>query len=306
MTRTPRLTIGVPFFRGLDYLREALASACAQSRPDWRLVVFDDRGEPEARVRALIASFDDERLAWNGNPATLGMVANWNQVLDESPTDLVTLLHADDRLLPDYAATMLSFAESQPGATAMACAAELIDEAGQPTWTMADAVKTLLVPRSEPWHLRGEEGLRALLRGDFIMCPTLLWRRSALGSRRFAPGWQQVQDLELLARILLDEDVISGTHHHAYAYRRHPGSATAHQSETLVRFEEEMALYERLAGDADSLGWNRAARTARRRAIVRLHLAFRAAANLAALRPRAALRTLRILRRGPQRQRAVR
>lgn len=303
MTPPPRLTLAVPFFRGLDYLREALASACAQSRGDWRLVVFDDRGEPEARVRALVESFDDERLAWRGNPATLGMVGNWNRALDEAPTDLVTLLHADDRLLPDYAETMLTFADLQLGATAMACAAELIDEAGRATWTVADAVKALLVPRDEPWHLRGEEGLRALLRGDFIMCPTLLWRRSALGSRRFAPGWQQVQDLELLARLLLDGDAIAGTHHRAYAYRRHPGSATAEQSSTLVRFEEELALYEGLAGDADALGWSRAARTARRRAIVRLHLAFRAAANLAALRPKAALRTLRMLRRGPQQPR---
>ena len=297
MSRAPRLLFAVPFHRHLAYLREAIASACAQTCPDWRLVVFDDGGEEAEAVRALVADFADPRIAWRRNETTLGMAGNWNRALDTAELDLVTLLHADDRLWPAYAETMLALADTHPDAAALCCEAELIDATGRPTWTVADAVKRLLVPRAEPWTLRGEAGLRALLRGDFVMCPTVLWRRSVLGARRFAPEWRQVQDLDLLTRLLLDGDAIVGTHRTAYAYRRHEQSATSIQSESLLRFEEELALYDRLADGARARGWPGAARSARRRAIVRLHLAFRALGDLAAGRAAAAGRKLRMAAR---------
>jgi glycosyltransferase involved in cell wall biosynthesis len=293
-----RLTFAIPFHRGIGFLREAIASARAQTVPDWRLVVFDDRGEPAREVEAAVAGFEDPRLAWRPNPATLGMAANWNHALDTVETDLVTLVHADDRLLPEYAATVLALAGRHPEAAAVCCAARLIDAAGRPTWTVADAYKRLLVPRGEPWRLRGERGLHALLRGDFVMCPTLCWRRSVLRERRFDPGWRQVQDLELLTRLLLEGDEIAGTHHPAYAYRRHGESATAVQSASLLRFDEEFALYDRLAERAAGLGWPRAARAARRKLVVRLHLGLHAAADLARGRPAGALRKLARAARG--------
>jgi len=289
-----RLQFAIPFHRHLDYLRGAIASVQAQTCGDWRLVVCDDRGEPEAPVQALLAGCADARISWRGNPHNLGMVANWNRALDAAGADLVTLLHADDQLLPHYAETLLALADAHPRAVAVCCAARLIDAHGRPTWTVADAVKRLLVPRDEPWTLRGESGLRALLRGDFVMCPTIAWRISVLRGRRFDARWRQVQDLELLARLLLDGEEIVGTHRVAYAYRRHPHSATAIQTESLVRFEEEIALYDRMARLARERGWDRAADTAQRRAIVRLHLAFRALADLVSRRPAVAAHKLRM------------
>jgi glycosyltransferase involved in cell wall biosynthesis len=295
VTDAPRITFGIPFHRGLDLLGEAIESVLAQRESAWRCLVLDDRGEPAERVQALVDRYADPRLACRTNAETLGMAGNWNRALDEAPTELVTLLHADDRLLPHYASLALELAGAHPSAVAVCCGAEIIDARGRPRFSLADAVKALLVPRGEPWRLRGETGLRALLRGDFVMCPTLCWRRPALGARRFEAGWRQVQDLELLARLLLDGEEIVGTRRRAYAYRRHSESATEIQSESLLRFEEELALYEHLAARAAERGWGSAARTARRKLMVRLHLAFRAGADLAALRPAGAARKLRFL-----------
>jgi hypothetical protein len=286
------LHIAIPFHRGLDYLRQAIESVRAQTRSDWTLRVWDDRGEPEAAVRALVDGFADPRIDWRANPSTLGMAGNWNRALDEAPCDLVTLLHADDRLLPAYAHTLLALAEAQAGAAALACGAELIDAHGRPTWTVADTVKHLLLPGVEPWRLRGESGLRTLLRGDFVVCPTIVWRRSRLAGRRFEPEWRQVLDVALLGRLLCDGDEIVGTRRRVYAYRRHAGSATAIQSANGLRFDEEFRLYERLAREAEARGWRTAARVGRRKTVVRAHLGFHAALDAAALRPRAARRKL--------------
>lgn len=291
---TPRLTVAIPFHRGLGYLREAIESVLAQTRADWRCLVSDDRGEPDAEAaRALVAGFSDPRLAYARNPANLGMVANWNRCLELAETELVTLLHADDRLLPGYVETLLGLAERFPDAAAWFCAAQIVGPSGERRFSLADAVKPLFTPRGRgPIVLRGEAGLRALAAGNFIICPTLCFRRAALGARGFDPRWRQVQDLELTARLLLGGATLAGTREVAYAYRRHPGSATERQTESLLRFEEELALLADLAAAAEAAGWRRAARVARRAWTPKLHLAWRALLDLAALRPAAAARKL--------------
>ena len=68
--------------------------------------------------------------------------------------------------------------------------------------------------------------MKALMRGNFVMCPTLCFRKSVLGSERFAEEWRQVQDLEFTTRLLMAGREIVGSRRAAYAYRRHPESAT--------------------------------------------------------------------------------
>ena len=135
------------------------------------------------------------------------------------------------------------------------------------------------------------------MRGNFIMCPTLCYRRSTLGARRFDHGWEQVQDLDLTIRLLMDGETLVGTSEVAYAYRRHPESATWVQSQNRLRFDEEFRLFDQIAAHADALGWDEVARVSRRKRIVKLHLLYRAFGDLLRLRFRAAKQTLRYLRK---------
>jgi glycosyltransferase involved in cell wall biosynthesis len=295
---SPRLTLAIPFRRGLAYLREAVDSARAQTDARWQLQVLDDGGEPGG-ARELVEGYGDERISYRANERHLGMVASWNRCLDLAPTGLVTLLHADDRLLPDYVALAIALADAHPEAVAVFCQAVVIGSDGRPVFSLPDRVKAALVPRGpDPLVLHGEAGLRALARGDFVVCPTLCYRKSALGARRFDGRWHQVQDLDLLARLMLDGQTLVGSRRAAYAYRRHPESATALQSENLLRFEEEFALLEEIARRAEARGWSAAARVARRKTVVRLHLLLRMATDLLRLRAGPARRKLRCLVQG--------
>lgn len=294
-----RITFAVPYLRGLDYLRQALESVREQSLPDWRVLVSDD-GDDSGQAAELVASFDDARMTYHRNERNLGMVRNWNQCIDEAPTDLVTLLHADDWVLPDYARISLAAAERHPNAAAIFCDARIVDAQGRERFSMADAVKQLYHPSGDAdIVLQGPESLRVIMAGNFIMCPTLCLRKSVLVDRRFSEDWKQVQDLEFTSRLLMDGDELVGSRATAYAYRRHAEGATAVQSESLLRFDEEFALFERVARRASQLGWTEAARVARRATIVRLHLAYRTLLDLARLRPGAARRKLEcLLKRG--------
>jgi hypothetical protein len=241
---------------------------------------------------------DDARIAYHRHARNLGMVASWNACLERAPTDRVTLLHADDRLLPGYAELVHGLARRHPGAVALFCGARIIDARGHARFSFADAVKRLFVPHGgDDVVLEGEDALHTIMAGNFIMCPTLCLRRSRLGARRFDTRWRQVQDLALTSRLLMDGERLAGARQPGYAYRRHEENATALQSESLLRFREEFALFDEVARRAAGLGWPRAARTARRARIVRLHLAYRALGDVLRLRAAPARAKLALLAR---------
>ena len=298
----PILTIAIPYYRGREYLKLAIESVRSQESPDWHLLVCDDGAEDPGAGRAieeLVASYGDDRLRYHRSESGPGMVHNWNRCLDLAETDLVSLLHADDQLLPNYAGLMLELAAAYPEAAAFYCRAHIIDAAGRRSFSFADAVKRFFLPGpEEPGVLRGETAVRALMAGNFIMCPTLCFRKSVLGNLRFSPDWRQAQDLEFTTRLLMEGAELVGSRRAAYAYRRHRESATSQQSESMLRFDEELRLFDLVADRAEALGWHEAARISRSKRIVKLHLLYRCLGDLAALRPRAAATKLRYLREG--------
>lgn len=297
---TSLITVVIPFYENPVYLHVAIESVCLQSSPDWRLLVVDDSAgrEPEDRVRAVVDSFRDDRIRYLRNAENRGIVANWNYCLDEAGGDLITLLHGDDRLLPGYVELMTGLAAVHPDAVAFYCAAHIIDRDGKRTFSLQDAVKRLFAPAARgETVLRGEQGAAALMAGNFIMCPTLCFQTAILGARRFAEEWSQVQDLELTVRLLMEGETLVGSRDIAYAYRRHPESATAAQSESMVRFDEEFRLFDQVADRASARDWPDAEQIARRKRIVKLHLLYRTLREVVRLRPQRALATLRFLGR---------
>ena len=289
-----RLSVAIPFYRRPDYLALAVDSALA--RPEvFELLVVDDGGE-EQGVETLLAARADPRVRYLRNPGNLGMVATWNVCLDQSRGELVTLLHADDLLADAYAPLMLGLAAKHPNAVAFCCDARIIDASGRDAFSLADSVKRGFRRGPEPLGVAGESGLRAVMTANFIMCPTLCYRRAVLGARRFEARWKQVQDLELTSRLLLEDETIVSSRARAYLYRRHAEGATAVQSESRLRFDEEFELFEQVAAAAESRGWPAAARAARSKRIVKLHLLYRAARELGSLHPARAREWLRYLR----------
>jgi glycosyltransferase involved in cell wall biosynthesis len=290
-----RITFAVPYYSGVDYLRRAIDSVLRQTIADWHLLVCDDCG-PEKGAEELVRSYRDERISYRRNPENLGMAGNWNRCLDLADTGLVTLLHADDELLPCYGEVMLRAADDYPEAAAFFCEAKTVGADGQDCVSLPDLFKKVLRPgRAGPLVLRGRPALEALSHGDFIMCPTVCYRKELLAGRRFRAEWRFVLDFEFFTRLLLDDLTFVGLPAVAYAYRRHAGNATTAYTASLLRFREEVALYDALARAAAARGWKRAARTASAKRVVKLHLLYCALLDCARLRPRDALRKVGML-----------
>lgn len=276
----PRLTFCIPFYRDLEHLEVALRSVLAQTHTDWRCLVVDDAG-PQPQAQALVASLHDPRIGYVRNAENLGLAGNWNRCLALADTPLVTLLHADDALLPDYGREILALADRFPEACAYFCRARIIDAGGRPAFSLADRFKDLLMPsRDEIVPLQGQDGLRLLMRGNFVFCPSLCYRRERLPLPAFDPAWRMVLDLEWLTRTLLEGSQLFGSPAVAYAYRRHGESQTAILTRSQLRFHEEIALHRRVAALCLARGWTAAAASARSMMSVRLHLLYQVATRL--------------------------
>lgn len=293
MSGRPLLTFAIPFYRNVEYLRRTIESVRAQNTRDWLVLVCDDAG-PEPEAAELVGSYGDERLMYARNPANLGLAGNWNRCLELATTELVTLLHADDELLPGYADVVTRAHADFHDTIAVYPRAKVIGADGRDVFSLPDLAKRVIEPRSTRVVLRGESGLRTLMRGQTVFCPSLCYRRSLLRDQPFSARWSQVLDLEFLSNSLLDGHQLVGLREVEYAYRRHAASQTAELTQSLVRFREELALFDEVAERAAAKGWHRAAKTARRKMIVRLHLGYRAAIDVARGRGQSALAELRL------------
>ncbi|MBJ7281607.1 MAG: glycosyltransferase family 2 protein [Acidimicrobiia bacterium] len=280
MSSSTQITFAIPFYSGVPYLRRAIESVRAQSLEDWVCIVVDDAGA-ETDTEAAVASYGDSRIRYVRNQSNLGLAGNWNQALRISDTPLVTLLHSDDELLPGYAEAVIATHMAHPNAVAVFTRASIIDTDSKPVFSFPDRIKRVIesLKGSEP-SVSGEEGLNGLLRGQYIFCPTLCYRASLLNPDPFQSRWRMVADLEFLASTLLHGGEFVGVPEELYAYRRHEESQTALLTATTERFDEEIEIYGELSTRAEALGWSRAARTARSRRIIRLHLAYRIIGDL--------------------------
>jgi hypothetical protein len=147
---------------------------------------------------------------------------------------------------------------------------------GEPTTTMADQVKKRLPRRSEDHLLSGDDDLAGLLRGNYIVCPTLCLRRSLVGEAPFDATLRFVPDWDFTARVLLEGGSLWAVREPLLEYRRHAGSQTSILTEETSRFTEEIAFLQEMAQLTAARGLPRSSRAAARRLTVRGHLAVHA------------------------------
>lgn len=275
-----QITFAIPFYGSTEYLQRCLQSVQAQDRDDWEAIVVDDCS-PTDGAAAIVAACNDSRIRYERNTVNLGLAGNWNRCTQVGSAALVTLLHGDDELLPNYARLMVDSHARHPGASAIFCDAEIIDAQSLPQRSFRDYVKTWLVPRKQQaFDVAGEAGYAALLRGNFIMCPTLCYRRSVFQQFSFSARWRMVLDVEFYLQLLAAGHTLHGVRQLAYRYRRHDEQVTVECERNLRLFEEEARLWRQASAQAAALNWPQAAQVGRAMRFVRMHLLFYVATDL--------------------------
>ncbi len=278
----------IPFFKNVAFLEDTLLSVIAQTSPNWSAVVLDDSLDPlEAKnAEKCVKNLNDPRIRYQKNPQHLGMAQNWNQGLEcgkkTSGALATTILHADDRILPEYVSSMISAIQMTPNTIAFFCKPVVIDGRGKRTFSFTDFYKNFLLPKRQAGviTLSGIEGIKPLIPGNFIFCPTLCYRHSKL-ERGFNTSLKMVTDFEFTLDLLLHGHQIKGLYSQPlFEYRRHDSNTTNVMNQNLERFKEERALYLKLAQQLHEKGCFHLARQARQLSIIKKNLLFQFVTSL--------------------------
>lgn len=167
---SPEVSIILPTYNRLQFLRAAVGSVFAQTFSDWELIVADDGSAGE--TAAYLAELADQpritvvRLPHSGNPGAVR-----NAALSAARGALVAFLDSDDLWLPHKLDRQLASLREHPQRSWGHTAFVVIDEAGQPlTGSQARAW-----PAGEGWVLE------KLIRMELVIAPaSVIVRRHAL------------------------------------------------------------------------------------------------------------------------------
>jgi len=92
---SPKVTIFIPTYQQVDYLRKLLDSIRAQTFQDYEVIITDDSSDD--RVQQLVTQYArDGRLHYFRNRPALGTPANWNAAMQRAKGEyLKPMLHDD-------------------------------------------------------------------------------------------------------------------------------------------------------------------------------------------------------------------
>jgi glycosyltransferase involved in cell wall biosynthesis len=76
--RAPLLTIAIPTFKRLAYLREALRSSLEQTYSAYEVLISDDGASEELREFCEMQARAEARVRYIHTPKRLGLSGNWN------------------------------------------------------------------------------------------------------------------------------------------------------------------------------------------------------------------------------------
>src|ERR1019366_912255 len=93
-----QLTVGIPVFNAMPYLRESMESILYQTFSDFVLVAINDGSADESLD--YLKSIRDPRLRIVNQP-NRGLTATLNRMLDEAETPWLVRFDADDIAYPD-------------------------------------------------------------------------------------------------------------------------------------------------------------------------------------------------------------
>lgn len=125
----PLVSIAIPTFDRPHYLKEAVASAEAQTYSNLEILIGDNGTMEETRELGLEAAHRDGRIKYRRNERNLGMSANFNALADAARGEFLVLIGDDDRLLPEFVSRLVGVME--PGIRAAFSNHYLIDTTGR-------------------------------------------------------------------------------------------------------------------------------------------------------------------------------
>ena len=194
----PVVSIILPTFGRLEYLRQTLASVYRQTLQDWELIIADDGSDEE--TRKYLRSLEGDRrvkLVWLRHTGIPAIVRN--AALREARGDYVAFLDSDDLWAPEKLSRQVETLRSRPVCRWCYTGVSHIDGSGQP----------LVEPVFGPWLPCDGAVFERLVSGPVVIrTPSVLARRELVArAGGFDEHIRSGEDYDLWLRLALESDV---------------------------------------------------------------------------------------------------
>jgi glycosyltransferase involved in cell wall biosynthesis len=117
---TPRITVGVPVYKGSDRIGKALDCLQSQTYGNFEAIISVD-GNDEETAAACRPYLADRRFRMVVQPERLDWVGNFNWLLRQDLRELYCYRQHDDTTSPDFFELLLKTADAEPRASAIYC-----------------------------------------------------------------------------------------------------------------------------------------------------------------------------------------
>ena len=117
---TPRITVGLPVYKGADLIAKTLDCLQRQTFGDFEAIISVDGGDAEtaAACRPFLV---DPRFRMVVHPERLDWVGNFNWLLQQDLQEFFCYRQHDDTTAPEFFEVLLQAADKEPNAAAVYC-----------------------------------------------------------------------------------------------------------------------------------------------------------------------------------------
>jgi glycosyltransferase involved in cell wall biosynthesis len=200
----PKVSIVIPVYNGMPYLKLAVDSALAQTYPNIEIIVVDNASQDG--TAQWLQTLDSPLITIIYRNSLQSAAENWTQAIELATGTYTKLLCADDLLDPGIVFDQVELLEKNPAAVMAACRRRIIDSQGR--------------------VLKKQHGLNGLsnyetgtnaLRKCFIAGTNLIGESAAVLFRTevikaampWHSQWPYVTDIATYARVLRQGDLVT-------------------------------------------------------------------------------------------------
>jgi glycosyltransferase involved in cell wall biosynthesis len=117
---TPRITVGLPVYRGAELIAKALDCLQRQTFRNFEVIISVD-GNDEETAEACHPFLSDSRFRMVVHPERLDWVGNFNWLLQQDLKEFFCYRQHDDTTAPEFFEVLLAVADKEPLAAAIYC-----------------------------------------------------------------------------------------------------------------------------------------------------------------------------------------
>jgi glycosyltransferase involved in cell wall biosynthesis len=193
-----KLSVVMPIYQtGEVYLREAIESVLGQTYTDFEFLIVNDSPQDEARLWAIVASYNDDRIIWIPCKINTGIANASNTGIDRARGLYIAMMDHDDICIPTRFEQQIKFLETNSDFGFIGGQADGFYPDG-------NSVRLNYPISSSIYELK-----QSFFSSVPFLNPSVMFRKSALNTLRYNPHYKVCADYDLFARLIFTQNIVA-------------------------------------------------------------------------------------------------